>query len=131
MHFETGQIGKMSVTVVESFDESRSDRERCLYREWSGPCAYEPLEYFSPLRVLVRNNFANYRVTRWPWLLVIMFSIFWTLALKFEDKDGPLSLLESVEGLDNIVSMFGGTLSILLAFRLARAAVRYYDARFK
>ena len=132
---ETQRPGKNTeypskATLSEDLAQSRDERVACFNLIWSGPIAYESLGYFSVFSVLLCSHFVSYKLILWPWVTIMIACIVWTLVYELCLPKSS-SLLTNLEGLEVLITMKGGAITFLLAFRLARAAVRFYDARFR
>jgi hypothetical protein len=55
--------------------------------------------------------------------------VVWTVIYDLWLKNPPESIASNLQGLQILIGMKGAAITFLLAFRLARAAVRFYDAR--
>ena len=115
--------------LLEDLAQSRDERNKNLFKDWTGPIAYDPLDFFSVFRVLFTSGFTSYSITVAPLILVIMFSILCTLVITSWMPSNAPRAIDALISLQPMGGMLGGTVSILLAFRLARAAVRFYDSR--
>ncbi len=98
--------------------------------EWAGPITFEPLEFFSVFKALFRNGFESYSTVFWPWIGIMILCVIWSLIINIWLEDLMPNVLEMIvqEGLA-FAGMLGGAISFLLAFRLARAAARFWDCR--
>ena len=59
-------------SFAEDLAKTRDERAKCLNLEWSGPIAYDPLSFFSIFGALYSSNFASYKLTIVPWLVVVV-----------------------------------------------------------
>ncbi len=75
------------------------------------------------------SKFSSYRLTFIPWLLVVVLVVVWTAIYDKWQRNPPESITSNLLGLQILIGMKGAAITFLLAFRLARAAVRFYDAR--
>ena len=97
--------------------------------EWNGPIIYEPLDYFSALNQLFINRHISSELIFRPWLVVMVASLFWTMFVQLYLRDSAPWILSALANQYSLITILGGAISFLLAFRLARGAVRFYDAR--
>ena len=118
--------GLIDIMLSELIAETRAERARALEVSWTGPIAYDPLGFFDVFRVLLSSSFSSYSMTLKPWIAIMAFTCLWTLVFKF---GLPTGFSLKFSGAELVAGMLGGAISILLAFRLARAAIRFYDAR--
>ena len=116
-------------SFAEDLAKTRDERAKCLNLEWSGPIAYDPLSFFSIFGALYSSNFASYKLTIVPWLVVVVLIVLWTVIYDRWLKSPPDPISSNLQGLQTLIGMLGAAITFLLAFRLARAAVRFYDAR--
>ena len=115
--------------LLEELTRDRDARYKNLTKDWAGPISYDPLSFFSVFHVLFKSSFISYRITFLPWLSVVALSFIWTLVTKLWIPENAPWMVDVFVCLQPMGGMLGGTVSILLAFRLARAAVRFYDSR--
>jgi hypothetical protein len=115
--------------LADDLAKSREERAKCFEHEWAGPVAYEPLAYFSIFRALYSSNFASYKLTFVPWLVVVVMIALWTVIYELWLNSPPDPISSNLQGLQMLIGVMGAAITFLLAFRLARAAVRFYDAR--
>lgn len=115
--------------LLEDLAECKDARTKHLYKDWSGPIVYNPLDFFSVFFTLVKSSCISYRITLAPSLLVLITSIIWTFVTKYWFQEIAPWTESAFVSLQPMGGMLGGTVSIMLAFRLARAAIRFYDSR--
>ena len=120
----------MSISFAEELTSTRDDRAKALNSEWAGPITFEPLDFFSVFKSLFRNGFESYTTVFWPWVSIMILCVIWSLAINVWLQDSMPDVLDTIvqEGLA-FAGMLGGAISFLLAFRLARAAARFWDCR--
>jgi ion channel-forming bestrophin family protein len=116
-------------TLSEDMVKSRDKRADEFNLEWSGPISYESLHYFSVFPVLFSTHFVSYKLVLAPWISIMTLCTLWTYIYIILLPSPSLVSLENLQGLEILITMKGGAITFLLAFRLARAAVRFYDAR--
>ena len=117
-------------SLLDDISRNREERAKCFGLEWSGPIICERLDYFSVFTQLFWSNFASYRLVLCPWMLVIIFCVIWISITQLWLPHPSDELRQNVSGLDILITVKGGAIAFLLAFRLARTSVRFYDARY-
>jgi hypothetical protein len=121
----------MSSSFAEELASTRDDRAKALNLEWAGPITFEPLDFFSVFKSLFRNGFESYSTIFWPWISIMVLCVIWSLIINIWLEDFMPNVLDMIvqEGLA-FAGILGGAISFLLAFRLARAAARFWDCRW-
>jgi hypothetical protein len=121
---------KMSTSFAEELAGTRDERAKALNLQWAGPITFEPLEFFSVFKFLFRNGCDSYSTVFWPWVGIMILCVIWSLIIKIGLEDFMPHVLDMIiqEGLA-FAGLLGGAISFLLAFRLARAAARFWDCR--
>ena len=120
---------KLEFSLSDELTKSREKRAAAFNTEWSGPISYESIGYFSVFPVLMLSCFVSYKLILSPWITVMAACTLWTVIyLIWLPSPSPV-LENNLKGLEVLITMKGSAITFLLAFRLARAAVRFYDAR--
>ena len=118
-------------SLVDDIVRNRGDRANCLNLGWSGPIICEEPDYFSVFTKLFWSNFASYRLILPPWVAVMILCVIWILITEIWLPPPSDALRQNLLGLEVLITSLGGAIAFLLAFRLARTSVRFYDARCK
>ena len=123
-------VDKTAPSLLEDVINNRGERAKCFNTEWSGPIVCEHLDYFSVFTQLFWSNFASYRLILSPWITIMILCVIWILITQLLLPPPSYALQQNVLGLDVLITVKGGAIAFLLAFRLARTSVRFYDARY-
>jgi predicted membrane chloride channel (bestrophin family) len=118
------------LSLLQELKARREERLRGLFGTWVGPVQYDPYEFNSPMYHLRPwKRFGTYESVWAVWIYSVSFSVVccctfhWWPWKVHPDKIPDLSTRETG------MTLFQVPLSFLLAFRLQRAAVRFYDSR--
>ena len=116
--------------LATDLDLGRDIRAKSFMLDWDGPLVYDPLDYFSALNLLFIHGHMSSELIFRPWLVVMAACLSWTIFVQLYLKDSAPWILAALSNQYSLITILGGAISFLLAFRLARAAVRFYDARY-
>ena len=119
----------ISSNLAEDISSHRERRAECFHQIWSGPVVCERLSYFSVISMLYQSSFASYQLILSPWMVVMSFCIFWVSVTELLLPGPSDKVRENLLALEVLVTIKGGAIAFLLAFRISRTSVRFYDAR--
>ena len=120
----------MSSSLADELASTRDERSKALNLDWAGPIIFEPLDFFSVFKAMFRNGFESYSTVLWPWSSIMILCVIWSLMINIWLEAVVPNVLDMIvqEGLA-FAGILGGAISFLLAFRLARAAARFWECR--
>ena len=128
---EYDETEKKPIAISEEIVKYREERVKYFNLEWSGPIICEQLDYFSVFTMLFLSNFASYRLIMFPFGTMMILCVIWILITEIWLATPSDALRQNLLGLEVLITSLGGAIAFLLAFRLARTSVRFYDARCK
>jgi hypothetical protein len=116
--------------LADELARTRDERSKALVSDWAGPIDFEPLNFFSVFKAMFSNGFESYSTIFWPWFSIMILCVLWSLMKYLWLDDLMPDVLDVIiqEGLA-FAGILGGAISFLLAFRLARAASRFWECR--
>eukprot|EP00667_Euglena_gracilis_P011463 EG_transcript_11696 len=120
------------MTFADELLFHREDRLKALAASWTGPGAYDPYHYFSVFHPRFLLYHLQCRVFLIPFAAVNLLAVGWVILVQvlFACTAAPCTgFLAQLTSLSSFLTLFQVILALLLSFRLARCAVRFYDAR--
>ena len=118
------------MSLLQELKARREARVRGLHGTWEGPLKYDPMEFSSPVYLMRPwKSLGSYESVWRVWTYLVSFSVLCSCNFHWWPWEVPRDNLPDLPTREAGLTLLYIPLSFLLAFRLQRAAVRFYDAR--